>query len=176
MKLAILFFVLLKATMTSFAGLASLPIVRDELVVERHMITDEQLDASVVITRSTTGPVGVYVVSVGYFAAGFEGAVAGWLAMSMPALVVILLVSRLGRRAEHPRVRGMLQCVVMTSAVLLALAAVPIARSAITDHLTLIIAIVGFLVLMTKRIDTLWLIAGSSALSLAWTLLFQQPT
>ena len=63
---------------------ASLPVVRDELVVQRHMITDHQLNAAVVITRSTPGQVGVYVVSVGYFADGVLRAIAGWLAMATP--------------------------------------------------------------------------------------------
>ena len=53
------YIVLLKATLTSFAGLASLPVVRDELVVHRHVLTDEKLNEAVVITRSTPGPVGL---------------------------------------------------------------------------------------------------------------------
>ena len=51
--------------LTSFAGLASLPVVGDELVVRRHVLTDEKLNEAVVITRSTPGPAGLYVVSAG---------------------------------------------------------------------------------------------------------------
>ena len=36
MNAFVLFLVLLKATLTSFAGLASISVVRDELVVQRH--------------------------------------------------------------------------------------------------------------------------------------------
>ena len=74
---------------TSFAGLASLPIVRYELIVHRQALTDEQLNEAIVITRNTPGPVGLYVVSVGYFAGGIPGAIAGWLAMITPALLIL---------------------------------------------------------------------------------------
>jgi len=56
--------------------------VRGELVVERAVLTDAQLNEAVVITRATPEPAGLYVVSVGYFARGIPGAIAGWLAMA----------------------------------------------------------------------------------------------
>ena len=102
MKILLLYLLLLKATATAFAGLASLPVVQDELVIKRHLLTDKQLNEAIVITRSTPGPVGLYVVSVGYFAAGWPGALAGWLAMITPALLIIPLVHFAGRKAEHP--------------------------------------------------------------------------
>jgi chromate transporter len=167
MKFLTLYLLLLKATATTFAGLASLPVVRDELVVHRHMLTDHQLNAAVVITRSTPGPVGLYVVSVGYFADGLLGAIAGWLAMATPALAIIALLRFIGPRAEHPRVRGMLQTVVLASAGLLLSSTWPLARDAITDPLTFGIAGVGLSALLSKKVDTLLVIGGGAALSLA---------
>ena len=70
MNIVELYFILLKGTATSFAGLASMPVIQDSLVTHRHVLTAEQLNEAVVITRSTPGPVGLWVVSAGYFAAG----------------------------------------------------------------------------------------------------------
>ena len=81
-KLLVLLWILAKSTFTSFAGLASLPEVREELVDQRHWLTNDDLNQAIVITRTTPGPVGVYVVSVGYMADGAPGAVAGWIAMA----------------------------------------------------------------------------------------------
>ena len=64
-----LYLLLLKGTVTAFAGLASLSVVQDALVFQHHVLTDAQLNEAVVITRSTPGPVGLYVVAVGYFVA-----------------------------------------------------------------------------------------------------------
>lgn len=77
MNIILLYLLLLKGTVTAFAGLASLPVVQEALVNQYHVLTDMQLNEAVVITRSTPGPVGLYVVSVGYFVAGIPGAIAG---------------------------------------------------------------------------------------------------
>lgn len=132
MKVLLLFWILLKGTMTSFAGLGSLPAIRDELVA-RHAISDDDVDAAVVISRITPGPIGVWVVATGYLADGVPGAIAGWLAMSLPSLTIILLMVYLGRRADHPRVRGMVQSVVLASAALLVAAAIPLGRDVLGD-------------------------------------------
>jgi chromate transporter len=167
MKILLLYFLLLKATATSFAGLASLPVVQDELVIKRQLLTDKQLNEAIVITRSTPGPVGLYVVSVGYFAAGWPGAIAGWLAMITPALLIIPLVHFAGRRVEHPRVKTVLQTVVIASAGLLLAAAIPLAQSALTDGVTIAIAIVSLALLLLTKIDTLWIILGAAVVSLS---------
>ena len=39
-----LFLILLKASLTSFSGLAAIPIVREELVIQHHVLTDTQLN------------------------------------------------------------------------------------------------------------------------------------
>jgi chromate transporter len=170
-KFLVLLWILLKSTCTSFAGLASLPEVRAELVEQRRWISDADLNQSIVITRTTPGPVGVYVVSVGYLAYGVPGAIAGWLAMAAPSLAVILLVGYFGKRAQHPRVRGMLQCVVLASAALLVLAAIPIGRQALDSWPMIAIAAAALALLISKRINTLWIISGAAALSLTATLL-----
>jgi chromate transporter len=164
-KLVLLLWIFMKSTCTSFAGLASLPEIRHELVDERHWLTDDQIDQTIVITRTTPGPVGAWVVSAGYMADGVPGAIAGWIAMSAPSLLVILLVGYFGRRAQHPRVRGMLQCVVLASAALLVLAAVPIGRDALTGPITIAIAAVALPLLVTKRLNTLWIVVGAAATS-----------
>jgi len=164
-KFFILFRILAKSTFTPFAGLASLPEIREELVEQRRWITDEDLNQSIVITRTTPGPVGVYVVSVGYMADGVPGAIAGWIAMAAPSLLVVLLVGYFGKRAQHPRVRSMLQCVVLASAVLLVLAAIPIGREALDGPLTIGITAVALPLLIMKRLNTLWIIGAAAALS-----------
>jgi chromate transporter len=70
----VLYLHLAKATATTFAGLASLPVIQADLVEHHHVLTNQQLNVSIVITRSTPGPAGLYVVSAGYFVNGFWGA------------------------------------------------------------------------------------------------------
>ena len=114
-----LYLLLLKATVTSFAGMGSLPQIRQDLVVTTRAITDEQLSQAVLIGRSTPGPVGAYVVAVGYFAGGVPGALAGLLAMITPAIAAIPLLMLMHRWRHVPRVRAAVDAVVIASAVLL---------------------------------------------------------
>ena len=165
MSLVALYFALLKGTATSFAGLASLAVIRDALVVHHRVLTDQALTDAVVITRSTPGPVGLYVVSVGYFVAGIPGAVVGWLAMATPALLVIPLVALVGKRFEHPRVKSVLRCVVLASAGLLLATAIPLGREALTDLFSVVIAAAALVALLRTKIEVAWVILGAAALS-----------
>lgn len=167
MNIVLLYLLLLKATVTAFAGLASLPVIQDTLVTQYHVLTNDQLNDAVVITRSSPGPVGLYVVSVGYFVAGLPGAVAGWLAMITPALLMIPLVHFVGRKMEHPKVKSVLQAVIIASAGLLLAAAIPLGRDGLTGPITIGIAVVSFVLLLTTKLDTLWIILGAALVSLS---------
>jgi chromate transporter len=167
MNIFLLYLLLLKGTLTAFAGLASLPVIQDALVFHYHVLTDKQLNEAVVVTRSTPGPVGLYIVSVGYFVAGVPGAIAGWAAMVTPALLIIPLVHFVGRRMDHPRVKGVLQTVVIASAGLLLAAAIPLAHDALTDPVTVAIAVVTLVLLLVTKIDTLWIILSAAVISLS---------
>jgi chromate transporter len=167
MNIVLLYLLLLKGTITAFAGLASLPVIQDALVFQHHVLTDKQLNEAVVITRSTPGPVGLYIVSVGYFVAGAPGAIAGWLAMITPAFLIIPLVAFAGRRMEHPRIKNVLETVVIASAGLLLAAAIPLSQDALTDPVTIGIAVVSLALLLLTEIDTLWIILAASVISLS---------
>ena len=167
MNIVELYFILLKGTATSFAGLASMPVIQEALVTQRHVLTAEQLNEAIVITRSTPGPVGLWVVSAGYFAAGIPGAIAGWLAMITPAMLVIPLVQLDGRRIEHPRVRSVLQTVVVASAGLLLAAAILLGREALIDPATLAIGIVALGLLLGTKIEVAWVTLGAAVVAMA---------
>jgi len=166
MNVFLLYALLLKATLTSFSGLASLPMVRNDLVVERKMLTDRQLNTAVAVGRTAPGPNGLYLVSVGYYAGGLPGAAAGLLAMMTPAFLVLPLVRWLGSRAESPRVRSAIRAVVLASAGLLLSASVPLARDAITGPLTFVIMLLSFAVLVLTKIDTVWVVVGGATIGL----------
>lgn len=111
-----LYWVLLGAMLSSFSGLSSLPVLRHELVEKRQWIDDRQLNAAVMMGRSTPGPMGVYVVSVGYFVAGPRGAAAGTLALATPALLGVLLLRQLERLLGNARGKTAVRYVILAGA------------------------------------------------------------
>jgi len=162
MNFVVLYLLLVKATLTSFSGLASLPVVRNDFVQHRHVLTDRQLATAVAAGRIGPGPLGIYVVSVGYLVDGTPGACAGWLAMITPAFLIIPMLRFLGVRAEHPRARAVARAVLFAGAGLMASAAVPLARDAIANPLPLGILVVSFLVIAFARVDSLWVMLGAA--------------
>jgi chromate transporter len=162
MNVLLLYLLLSKATLLSFSGLASLPIIRADLVAHHQVLTDRQLNTAVALARAGPGPLGLYVVSVGYFVAGVPGALAGALALITPAFLVIPLLRFLAGRAEHPHVKSVIQALTLAGAGLLISATVPLARDAVTGTTPLVIALASFLLLVLSRIDTLWVIIGSA--------------
>src|SRR6185436_11111643 len=116
MNLIVLYLLLLKATITSFSGLTSLPVVRNDFVVQRQILTDRQLNAAVVAGRAVPGPNGLYVVSVGYFIDGVPGACVAWLAVITPAFVMIPLLQYVGKKAEKPSIKSAIQALTFAAA------------------------------------------------------------
>ena len=164
MNLLLLYLLMLKATVTTFSGPSSLPVLRADFVVKHKIITDRQLNAAVTTARSSPGPMGIYVVSVGYFAAGVAGAIAGWLAMVTPAFLVIPLIRYVGHRAGHPRIRSTLEAAVLASAGLILASLGPLARDAVNEWLPFAIALASFIVLIATKLETIWVIAAAAVI------------
>lgn len=171
MNLILLYLLMLKATVTTLNGPMSLPILRDELVVKQHVITDRELSAAVTAAQSSPGPMGIYVVSVGYFVAGVPGAAAGFLALVTPAFLAIPLIRWIGRRLEGPRARRTLDAAVLASAGLILTSAVPLARASIHHWSYGLIAAAACLLVALTRIPTVLIIAGAGCIGALSSLL-----
>lgn len=137
MSLLLLYGLLLKASVTSFSGVGALPQIRQDLVVTYHVMTDDDLSRAVLFGRSSPGPVGLYIVSVGHAVRGVPGAVVGWLALASPAFLAIPMLAVLRRWLHLPRVRSALDAVIIASATLLVPSGVVLLRDTITQLLGL---------------------------------------
>ena len=167
MNLLLLYLLLAKATLTSFSGVTSIPVIRHDLIEQRHVMTDRQLNASVAAGQTAPGPNGLFVVSVGYFVGGVAGGFVGLLAVITPAFLIIPLLQYLGRRADKPAVRSAIRAVTFSAAGLLVSAIVPLARDSLTGIVPILIAIGSFLFLVLTKRTTLWVILGAAVVGLA---------
>ena len=131
MNLLLLYALLLKASLTSFSGMAALPQIRQDLVVTHRAMADEDLSRAVLFGRSSPGPVGLYIVSVGYAARGVPGAVVGWLALASPALLGIPVLVMLRRWLHLSRMRSAVDAVIIGGAALLVPSGVLLVRDAL---------------------------------------------
>jgi chromate transporter len=137
MNVAIVYVLLLKATVTSFAGMGSLPQIQQDFVETYHLVSADALSEAVLVGRATPGPMGTYVVAVGYLAAGWGGAIAGWLALVTPALAALPLLVTVQRWLHIPRVRALVDAVVVAGAALLVPSGIGLAADALHQLLRL---------------------------------------
>ncbi len=166
MSLLTLYLLLLKAVVTSFSGLTSLPVIHHDLVVHRGLLSERQLNAAVAAGRAGPGPYGLYIVSVGYFVAGVPGALMGLLALITPAFLIIPMVRYLGMRADRPRVRSAIEGVLPAAAGLLIASTLPLARDAVNGPLPAVIALGSFLALALARWEVGWVLLAAGATGL----------
>lgn len=134
----VIYLLLLKATMTSFAGMGSLPQVHEDFVATRRVVSEQQLSQAVLLGRATPGPLGVYLIGVGYFAGGWPGAVAAWLAMTTPAIVAVPLLIAIQRWLHLPRIRAAVDGVVIASAALLVISSITLAIDGVRQLMVIV--------------------------------------
>jgi chromate transporter len=151
MNVWVLYLVLLRATVMSFSGFASVPLVRDDLVTHRTVLTDEQLNAAIAISQTSPGPLGLYVVIVGYFVMGVPGAAAGMLALATPAVLAIPIL-RVVRRGNASALRGAGSGIVIASSVLMLTTGARLAPDATPNMPLVAVGIGGFGLLATGRV------------------------
>ena len=83
-----LFWALLQASTLSLGAQTALPLLRTQLV-GGGILTDRQMIEALAIGRLGTGPGGLFIVSLGYFAFGWPGALLALVAVTLPPLVIV---------------------------------------------------------------------------------------
>ena len=146
MTLLVLYLTLLKATALSFSGFASVPVLREDLVVARGVLTDEQLNSAIAISQASPGPLGLYLVAVGYFVAGFAGAIAGALALASPAFLAVP-IAWIVRRGSDRYLRRAYSAIVIGSCALMLTTALQLAPAAVPSGGLVLLAAASFLLL-----------------------------
>ena len=109
-----LFISVLKAATLSVGGLSSLPLLRQELVATGH-VTEPQVIEALAIGRLSTGPNGLYVVSLGYFALGWLGAAVALVAATLPPLTLVVLAVFVRRWLLTPWAAGIVRGVALST-------------------------------------------------------------
>ena len=161
MSALVLYLLLLKATASSFSGFASVPIVREDFVVRRAVLTDQQLNNAIAISQASPGPLGLYVVIVGYFVMGMTGATVGVVALASPAILAVP-VARAVRRGRAAELRGACSGIVIASCALMIVTGLRLAPAAVPGVSLVILAATAFVILATTRIPPIAVITASA--------------
>lgn len=129
-------------------GYVLLAFLRADLVTRLHWLTSAQLLDAVAVGQFTPGPVVTTATFIGYVIAGPWGAVWATVGIFLPAFVFVAF-SRplLSYVRQSPTARAFLDGVNAASLALMAFVTWQLARAALVDAFTLILAVVSALLL-----------------------------
>jgi chromate transporter len=151
------------------SGLAIVPFLHGGVVLEHHWLTERQFIDAVVVAMITPGPVVITVAFIGYLVAGTSGAFAAALGVFLPVYLVVVCLAPFYRRySSNAQLRAFVQGVTAGAVGAIAGAVVVLARGAIRDLPTALIAIVTLFLLMRSKIPEPILILGSAVVGLVF--------
>ena len=160
-----LYWLFLPAVLLSFSGFATVPVLREALVLDHGLLTDARLNDAIAISQASPGPLGMYVVVVGYFVAGAPGALAGVLALMTPALLAIP-IARLVLRGQSAALQGACSGIVIAACALMVATGLQLVPQAAPAMAHLLIVGIGAAVIALTAIKPVWIIVAAACIGL----------
>ncbi len=175
-------------------GLVIIPFVQNEVVSGFGWMSTQQFTDGVALGQATPGPVLVTATFVGFAVAGLSGAFVATFAIFAPGFLFILLAAPFLQRVKNfPYARAALQGVngavvgsLLAGAYFISEAAfilprhpaggIEVATNKILDPYTLLIGLVGLVLIVRYKVNTIWLFVLAGGLGIILSLLpFRLP-
>jgi chromate transporter len=153
------------------SGYVLLAFLQTDLVAHWHWLTARQLLDAVAAGQITPGPVFTTATFVGYILAGPAGAMCATAGIFLPGFFFCAISGPLVPRVRRSAVAGaFLDGVNVASLALMAGVTWALARAAVVDVVTVVLALVSALILFRYRVNSGWLVLGGAAMGvlLAW--------
>jgi len=159
-----LFAFFLKVGITLYGGgYVLIAFLRDGLVHQWHWLTEAQLLDAIAAGQFTPGPLFTSATFVGYLLGGFAGAFLATFAIFLPSFVLIAISGPLVPRLRRSRLAGaFLDGVNVSALALMAAVTVELGKAALLDRYTFAIALTSTAVLLSFRINPVWLIGAGA--------------
>jgi len=154
------------------SGYVLLAFLRNDFVHRLGWLTDRQLLDAIAIGQVTPGPVLTTATFVGYLVGGGAGAVLATVGIFLPSFVFVA-----ASRPLLPKIRAsrwtaaFLDGVNVAALGLMAAVTWELARAAVIDWLTALLALVAAAVLIRFEVNSVWLILGGGVIGLLYRLI-----
>ena len=149
------------------SGYVLLAFLRADYVERLGWLTERQLLDAVAVGQLTPGPLLTTATFVGWIVAGPAGAAVATVGIFLPAFLFVAASGPLVPRLRRSPVAGaVLDAVNAASLALMAVVAAQLARTALVDATTLLLALGALLLLVRWRVNSAWLVLGGAAAGL----------
>ncbi len=159
-----LFFVFLKIGAVLYgSGYVLLAFLRRDFVDRLGWITDTQLLDAIAVGQFTPGPVFTTATFIGYVVGGFPGAALATVGIFLPAFFFVAVTTPfISRMRSSPAMAALLDGLNVGAVAVMAGVTWQLARTAIVDVFTALLAIAAGVVLLRWRINSAWLVAAAA--------------
>lgn len=147
------------------SGYVLLAVLRADLVVHLHWLTDAQLLDAIAVSQATPGPFFTVATFIGYLLGGWKGAALATLAMFLPAFVYVAATAGfLPKLRKSPVAGAFLDGVNASAVALMGYVGWQFTRAALVNVPATVLALVSALLVFRYKVNSAWLVlAGAIA-------------
>lgn len=162
--LAPIFFYFLKiGAVLVGSGYVLLAILRADLVVRLHWLTEAQLLDAIAISQATPGPFFTVATFIGYLLGGWRGAVLGTIGMFLPAFAYVGLTAHvLPKLRKSPFASAFLDGVNAAAVALMGFVGWHFARASLVNWPAMLIAVASLFLAFRYRVNSALLVIGGA--------------
>ena len=151
------------------SGYVLFAFLRADFVIRFGWLTDQQLLDAIAIGQVTPGPLFTTATFIGFILGGTKGALLATLGIFLPSFIFVAISNPLIPKIRNsPWAGALLDGVNVASLGLMAAVTWHLGRSSLTDPLTILIALLCFVLLIRFRVNSTWLIAAGALIGLLW--------
>ncbi len=163
-SMSLLFLTFLKIGAVLYgSGYVLLAFLRADFVVRLGWITEQNLIDAIAIGQVTPGPVFTTATFIGYIMGGIPGALLATLGIFLPSFLFVAISNPIIPRMRRSSwVSGLLDGVNVASLGLMGAVTWQLGRASVIDPLTILIAVISFVLLVRFKINSTWLIASGA--------------
>ena len=141
------------------SGYVLLAVLRADLVVRLHWISDAQLLDAIAVSQATPGPFFTVATFIGYLLTGWKGAALTTLGMFLPAFVYVAATANfLPKLRKSPVAGAFLDGVNASAVALMAYVGWQFTRAALVNLPAAVLSIVSALLVFRYKVNSAWLV------------------
>jgi len=150
------------------SGYVLLPVLRADLVLKLHWLTDAQLLDAVAVSQATPGPFFTVATFIGFLLAGWKGAAVATLGMFLPAFVFVGITSGfLPKLRKSPLAGAFLDGVNAAAVALMAYVGWQFARAALINWPAIALGVISAFLVFRYKVNSTWLVLGGALVGIA---------
>ena len=150
------------------SGYVLLAVLRQDLVVQMHWLSDSQLLDAIAVSQATPGPFFTVATFIGYLLGGWKGAALATVGMFLPAFVYVGITAEFLPKLRRSAVpSAFLDGVNAAAVALMAVVGWQFARAAIVNVPAMVLMIVSAVLAFRYKVNSAWLVVGGAIVGIA---------